>query len=78
MLVDEFRPVSLGFRAMTNAFPKLAPKPPGMRCLDDLAWTIGRDDRIAGLPPFIRSRDYRPDKRRWYRLGYLAQGRLPN
>jgi len=43
--------------------------------LDQLAWDIGRDDRMYGVPPFVRSRNYRPDKRTWYRRGYVAQCR---
>lgn len=52
------------------------PRPLHIRkCLDQLAWDIGRNDRRAGLPPFIRSRNYCRDERTWYRRGYVAQCR---
>lgn len=51
---------------------KLRP-PTGLKALDGLAWTIGRDDRAARIRIFARSRNYRPRARKLYREGYVAQ-----
>lgn len=46
--------------------------PEGLGTLDALAWTIGRDDAAAGLPP-VRCMAYRADKGHRYLDGYEAQ-----
>jgi hypothetical protein len=56
-----------------SGFVLISP-PRAMKVLDDLAWCIGRDDCIKGLPP-LRCLKYRPDKARHYLDGYEAQRR---
>ena len=48
--------------------------PDGLKCLENLAWTIGRDDAAKGLNP-ARAEKYRPDKAAMYMAGYAAQQR---
>lgn len=60
--------------ATAGSQQQLVLPPPGMKCLDSLAWCIGRDDAMQGLLPG-RCLNYRPDKARHYMDGYESQMR---
>jgi hypothetical protein len=51
--------------------------PDGLKCLDSLAWAIGRDDAAKGLTP-ARAENYRPDKAAMYMAGYSARANRQN
>lgn len=61
-------------QASAGSVQRLVLPPPGMRCLDSLAWCIGRDDAMQGLLPG-RCLNFRSDKARHYMDGYESQMR---